>query len=314
MDFAHWFLLPDGRLRAGWRLVLFSAFGVVSFILFQWTASAFAQRLHSSAEILAAYMAAFLGAICMATWLAMWLLERQPFSAVGLAIGKRFPIQLVVGFGAGAGLVGAITAAEWTLGAIHFEPSGADTMQVLAVIGGGAGIFVLSAAAEELVFRGYAFQRLIEGSNDYIAVAVSSIVFGGIHRWNPHATRLAVANTMLAGVLLAVAYLKTRALWMPIGFHFAWNWTLALGGLPISGVDLGRMPWEAVPSSSHVWLHGGDYGPEGGVVATAVLAVGIVCLIAWGGETSPPPGHHAARNTAVNGLPPITADRPLNDL
>ncbi len=305
MDFARWFMLPDGRLRAGWRLLLFSAFCVVSFILFQWMASAFVQRLHSSTESLAASTAAFLAAICIATWLAMSLLERQPFSAVGLAMRKRSPIQLAVGFGVGAGLVGAITAAEWTLGAIHFEPSGADTMQVLAVIGGGAGIFALSAASEELLFRGYAFQRLIEGSNDYLAVAVSSIVFGGIHRWNPHVTRLAVANTMLAGVLLAVAYLKTRALWMPIGFHFAWNWTLALFGLPISGVDLGRVPWEAVPSSSHVWLHGGDYGPEGGVMATAVLAVGIVCLIAWRGETFPPPGHTAARNTGMGGLPLI---------
>jgi hypothetical protein len=38
------------------------------------------------------------------------------------------------------------------------------------------------------------------------------------------------------------------------------------------------MPWRALAVSSHTWLYGGDYGPEGGIVATIVLLAGVVCL------------------------------------
>ena len=304
----RWFLLPDDRLRAGWRLLLFGALCTVSLFLFQWTASAFSRDLNSPVAVLAASSAAFLAAVCTATWLAMSLLEHQPFSAVGLTLRKRAMLQAAEGFAIGAGLVGAITGVEWLLGAIHFQSSGAGAMPALALIGSGAGIFVLSAASEELLFRGYAYQRLIEGTNDYVAVAVSAIFFGAVHQWNPHVTSLALANTILAGVLLAVAYLKTRALWLPIGFHFSWNWTLALFGLPISGVDLGKMPWEAVSSSSHVWLYGGEYGPEGGIVASAVLVVGIVCMLAYGGHVSPTPRDQKGDPIAGDDSPTIAGD------
>ena len=44
---------------------------------------------------------------------------------------------------------------------------------------------------------------------------------------------------MLIGVVLSVAYLRTRALWLPWGIHFAWNATLGLVfGLPVSGIRL----------------------------------------------------------------------------
>lgn len=277
MDTTRWFLLSDGRLRSGWRLLLFAVFFAIAIILFQWLAAAFAPHFSSPAALGISAMAS-LAAVCLATWLAMSLLERQPFSAVGLAVRRQSSFELAVGIAGGAGLVGAITFVEWTIGVIHFERSGAAAASALVVIGGGAGLFAVSAASEELFFRGYPFQRLAEGLNDSAALVISSIAFGGVHGWNPHGTKLAVANTALAGVLLAAAYLKTRALWMPIGFHFAWNWALAISGLPVSGVAVGRMPWDAIPSSRYLWLSGGDYGPEGGVLASAALALGIACL------------------------------------
>ena len=84
--------------------------------------------------------------------------------------------------------------------------------------------------------------------------------------------------TVLSGVLMATAYLQTRALWLPWGFHFGWNAAMAvLFGLPVSGLD-----FSAVVSSNSVgptWLTGGGYGPEGSLTAVVVLVVSLVVLV-----------------------------------
>ena len=62
---------------------------------------------------------------------------------------------------------------------------------------------------------------------------------------------------------------------------------MALSGFPVSGLDVIEMPWRAVPTSGAIWLHGGDYGPEGGVVATVVLVLGIGWLLLKKQEAKP---------------------------
>ena len=69
---------------------------------------------------------------------------------------------------------------------------------------------------------------------------------------------------MLVGVPLSVAYLRTRALWMPVGIHFAWNYVQGfIFGLPVSGF---RLPTSVLTARVHgaAWLTGSAYGPEGG--------------------------------------------------
>ena len=278
MESSVFFLLPDGRLRAGWRLLLFVFFFAAATILLQGAASSIS-RFSTHTILLTASSYAFLAAAALATWLMTSLIEHLPFSSVGMEVQGSWRGQMVIGIACGSGLVGAVTAAEWAAGVIRFQSTGGGDNSALAAIGGGIAIFSVAAVAEELLFRGYGFQRLIEGVNAPVAVVLSSLLFGAVHQWNPHATTLALANTVLAGVLLAVAYVRTRALWLSIGFHFSWNWTLSLIGMPVSGVGLGRMPWEAVPSSNYIWLHGGDYGPEGGLIATAALTIVIVLLL-----------------------------------
>jgi len=85
---------------------------------------------------------------------------------------------------------------------------------------------LLAAVFEEVAFRGYAFQRMVDAAGPIVAAAVFSGLFGALHLSNPSATPLSTANTALAGVLFSLAYLKTRGLWLPIGLHWAWNFTM----------------------------------------------------------------------------------------
>jgi membrane protease YdiL (CAAX protease family) len=88
-------------------------------------------------------------------------------------------------------------------------------------------VLVVSASYEEILFRGYIFQSLIEGSNFWITLVVFSLLFGVAHIENVGVTVFSLAFTVIAGVFLGVIYFKTRALWMCIGVHFMWNWTMA---------------------------------------------------------------------------------------
>jgi uncharacterized protein len=73
----------------------------------------------------------------------------------------------------------------------------------------------------------------------------------------------------LWGVVLGYSFLRSGDLWLPIGLHFGWNWTLPLLGVNLSGFTMNVtgyvMHWNVGPRWS-----GGAYGPEGGLLTTAV--------------------------------------------
>jgi len=98
------------------------------------------------------------------------------------------------------------------------------------------------------------------------------------HLGNPGSTALGTANTVLAGILLAVAYLKTKGLWLPTGLHWAWNYFLGpIFALPVSGGKFEPSLLQVAVSGPQ-WLTGGNYGPEASIVLTIVCTVAIVGL------------------------------------
>src|SRR5438067_12346462 len=103
------------------------------------------------------------------------------------------------------------------------------------------------------------------------AVLFLSTVFGLVHLNNPNSSLLGTANTMVAGILLSLAYVSARSLWLPYGIHVGWN--VGLGfilGFPLSGLDLASL-WTTGIAGSDTIL-GGGYGPEGGLLATFIFA------------------------------------------
>ncbi len=84
---------------------------------------------------------------------------------------------------------------------------------------------------------GYPFRRLIAAIGPVMATIAMSVLFGLLHALNPEATLVSVLVTMLAGVFLSLAWLRTHGLWLPWGLHFAWNASMGvLFGLPVSGI------------------------------------------------------------------------------
>jgi membrane protease YdiL (CAAX protease family) len=127
------------------------------------------------------------------------------------------------------------------------------------------------------MFRGFPLQILSEGIGTWPAVAVLSAFFGLIHMNNPNATLLGTTNTILAGVLLSLAYVKARSLWLPYAIHVGWNAGVGfILGLPLSGLDLASL-WTTGVAGSDTIL-GGSYGPEGGLLTTFIFGTAAVMV------------------------------------
>jgi membrane protease YdiL (CAAX protease family) len=265
--------IENDRLRPIWRcfLAVVLLFAVSVFTL-EVLETVFAiQDVHSSVMVVAFWQSLIGLVATLASYKLMTaIFDRRPLGSVGLAFHPRWWRELVRGLGVGAAMLSLVVALEGMGGLAHFTFSPHPMLKVGAT---SFVMFAVAAAHEEAVFRGYPFQRLVESLTPVGAIAVTSMLFGLAHLGNPHRTWISTLNTALVGIPFAIAYLRTRSLWMPIGMHFIWNYLMDfLLGLPVSGLNM-------APSilTAHVrgpaWLTGGAYGPEGGLLAMGAILV-----------------------------------------
>jgi membrane protease YdiL (CAAX protease family) len=210
-----------------------------------------------------------------------WL-EGLPWRALGLWFHSGWWRDLIVGSLIGIASL-AVAAGIATAGrGLSFTVSGRDVLlRVGQTLIFSALLFILAALAEEALFRGYPLQTLTRARLAWLAVFLTSVPFAAVHLQNPNvAAGFTFINTALAGVWLAVAYLRTRSLWFPLGVHWAWNWALgSLFGLPVSGItDLAPYPLLHGTDLGPAWLTGGSYGIEGGLACTITLIVSTLFI------------------------------------
>ena len=182
-----------------------------------------------------------------------------------------------------AGLVlglAVFTAVICTLSALDvYRVTGLGTARALAIP---VLLSIGAAVIEETVFRGVLFRLVEAWGGTWLALAVSSALFGLGHLMNPQATLVgAVAIVFEAGIMLAAAFMLTRRLWLAIGIHAGWN--IAEGG--IFGVRVSGQPSHGLLNGELVgpeWLTGGQFGAEGSMVAVAFCVVlgGILLTMA----------------------------------
>jgi membrane protease YdiL (CAAX protease family) len=203
--------------------------------------------------------------------------EGSPLAAMGLPFRKTAVRYSVLGFCFGGAMVTLAVIAIVMWGHLSYTVSLSLPAMIKPMLLVTA-MLAVGAMFEELAFRGYPFQRLVEAIGAVAAVVVTSAIFAGMHMANPHASAFSVVNTAAVGVLFALAYLKTRSLWLPWGMHFGWNFTLGvLFGLPVSGINRFSVISHGV-ATGPVWLTGGDYGIEASATGTAVIIVGAIVL------------------------------------
>lgn len=292
MTTPDFFINRAGRLRAGWR---FAAF-VVAYLLVQ-LVLLFAVRFGLAAVLPAGAFEriidgnwgfALQGVLLLAPallvgWGCNQVLEDLPLRSLGLTLHRGWAGDLLKGLLLGALAMGLATLVGATFGGLRLSPSMIAFMpSVAGTLLSSALIFMLGAAAEEALFRGYPLQTLMRSWPFAAALIPSSLIFAGVHLSNPNVVPgFTYVNTFLAGAWLAVAYARTRSLWFPFGLHWSWNWTMgALLGIPVSGItSLTPAPLLRPVNFGEAWLTGGEYGLEGGAACTIALI--LTTLFIW---------------------------------
>jgi membrane protease YdiL (CAAX protease family) len=247
------------------HVVVYAVFYITPLIL------GFGFLMQNLAGNLAGMTLANLAAALFANWLALKIYREMGVTAIGLwwnrASADNFALGLLGGMGAACVVLGPALLA----GAAHIVQTPAEQPTV------GAGIFLavfllVGSAAEEILFRGFGFQTLLAAFGEWPSIAVCAILFGALHLGNPGANWLGIANTMGFGAVFGYAFLRSRDLWLPIGLHFGWNFTLPLFGEKVSGLTMNVTGYEMSWTAGALWS-GGAYGPEASLLATAVLVL-----------------------------------------
>ena len=141
-------------------------------------------------------------------------------------------------------------------------------------------LFFTVAVCEEILFRGILFKLIDRQFNTVAAYIVSALVFGFVHISNPGATWwAALAIAVEAGIMLSAAYKYSGNLWMPIGIHWAWNYTQGnILGFRVSGGNAGESLFIPEISGPDI-VTGGAFGAEASIVAFAIGALISVLFI-----------------------------------
>lgn len=218
----------------------------------------------------------------LASWRGVLAAVVATIAVIALWEGGRWPLGLRARpsaafreLGAGAGFGAALVLAGAGLVVVstplrHVSGNGFPWGEVFAV-------YVPAAIHEELLFRGYPFQKLLRWHR-VTGILLAALVFSALHAWNTGTTLLALANIFLGGILLGLAFERYGRLYFPFGIHLAWNLVSGpLLGHEVSGyrpvtsvlLERGEGAW---------WMTGGSFGIEGTVWMTVVELAGIVAL------------------------------------
>ena len=208
--------------------------------------------------------------------LCLRIYEHRGIAAIGLGSDRASLINLGLGLLGGMGAATLVLTGPLLAHAARIQPdpaSHASPAEFCFV----SVLLLFGSAGEEMLFRGYGFQVLLRGLGDWTTVVPVGVIFAALHSGNPYSTWLGLANTAGFGILFGYAFLRSHDIWLPIGLHFGWNFTLPLFGVNVSGLNVRltgfAMQWSAGP----IWS-GGDYGPEAGVLTSAVLFLVFIYL------------------------------------
>jgi membrane protease YdiL (CAAX protease family) len=211
-----------------------------------------------------------------ANWLVLRIFNQLHLADAGLHLNRASAENLAIGLAGGVGSAALVLGPPLLVGAAHLAPAAGYEFSIgsiaflIALLAGGA-------LGEELMIHGYAFQLLVREIGAWATIIPVAVIFAFLHGSNPGSSWLSTGITAGFGAVFGYAWLRSRDLWLPIGLHFGWNFTLPLFGVNISGLRIRVTGYELSWTAGNLWS-GGDYGPEASILTLAVLALLFVFI------------------------------------
>jgi uncharacterized protein len=253
------------------HVVAYAAFYMAPLVL------GFGFLLQSLAGDLAGMTLANLAAALFANWIALKIFADRPLQAIGLWGNRASADNFALGLFGGVGAACVTLAPPLAAGVTHFARIHDEQPTIWAAVF--LSVFLLvGSAAEEILFRGFGFQTLLASFGPWASILPLAVLFGLLHLGNPGRNWLGIVNTMGFGAVFGYGCVRSRDLWLPIGLHFGWNFTLPLFGVNVSGLRMNETGYEMTWTAGALWS-GGAYGPEASVLTSAVVA--LLFLYVW---------------------------------
>jgi len=288
----------NGRMHPVWRVVLYIVAFFLSVISVQGvvTAAWLIYRLSSGAvmdqaalireasspslTLLLPLSVVQLVDVLVLTFLFRRFIDRQPFRSLGFDASLGWATDALVGFLLGLAAMALVFAVEQGTGWAVVRPGGATWPGLALTLLGYLVTYAAVAVTEELIFRGYILQTLVEWPGVWGAALISALIFSLFHGMNPGISGLALAHLAVAGLVFAGAYLATHRLWLAIGLHFGWNFFQGpVFGFPVSGVASHGIL--SVQAGGPALFTGAAFGPEGGLLGLGALLFCGWAIWAW---------------------------------
>ncbi len=260
------FLNSERQLRNGWWILIF--FLVLAALLVPVMISAQQKNMEVSIGVQAL--------IVMFASLTGQLLRRKSLTELFGTLNWRWLRELIAG-----GLIGTVLMLIPALilgmfGWVHWQWNPED----VSALSSSLLLFAGVAIAEELLFRGFIFQRLISGLGQWPAQLIIAAYFLLTHLNNPGMTGgvkvLAGINIFLASILFGLAFIQTKSLAMPLGLHFMANFVQ--GGILGFGVSGTEQSGLLIPTfgDAPVWLTGGQFGLEASLPGLIIVVITLL--------------------------------------
>ena len=220
-------------------------------------------------------------------WLVLFLnalirKNRPLFKAYGTGCKGNNAVNLLIGLLIGIGMNGAAILMAWMHGDIRMYFDKFEPVPFIILF---IAVFVQSAA-EEMVCRGFIYQRVLRTYRNrfWLAVIINSVFFGMIHLGNDGISAMAVVDLVVTGLLFSAMVYYFDSLWMAMAAHAGWNFTQSiLAGLPNSGIVVPYSVFRLDAASARdSFFYNVAFGVEGTVPAITVQAVVLVALVAVG--------------------------------
>ncbi len=222
--------------------------------------------------------------VLLAIWAWVRFVERRPFWTLGIeragAVSKylRGVLAGFVMFAASIGTLAIFGTISTAIGDPRQEGLNALGGVLLVYLG-----WAIQGPTEEVLCRGWLLQTQGARYRPWVGIVISSLVFALLHSLNSGFSAFAAVNLLLFGLFAALYVLYEGSLWGIFGWHAAWNWaegnvfgTQVSGSHPIGGVLFN------LRTLGPSWMTGGAFGPEGGLIVTFVLFIGIALLLVLG--------------------------------
>lgn len=269
--------LDPREMRAGWRLLIFLLMLVAMGAVARALITRFLVPLGLEPEKftpshVAVPDAFFVLILAVAAWV-MSRIEGRKIGQYGLPMKQGLMKQLWLGLWMGFLATSATVLIIYLLHGLQIASPTIYGTTILMSAAAWGGAFLLSAIAEEFLFRGYAQFTLTTGIGFWPAAAMLSALFGLGHLSNKGENILGALSVVSFGLLLCLFLRRTGSLWCAVGFHIGYDWGQTFFyGVPNSGFTPSHNLFNVTLNGSW-WLTGGTVGPEASVICPLVLAV-----------------------------------------